>query len=243
MSGLEVLGGISAVIGIIDGSLKVWDRVHKDLKLGATFEIVDNRLPILRELLATCRTNFEPIANDIPADTARALLKSVKSCRSKADELKVIFEETIPSRGEQWYERYSKVARRLGKGNKVEELLKAIAEDTQNLVNYHAVKSASPSLYAKLEDFVNGMNSLKPSGDAHGLTPLTSSNPVHWIVPRAVNTLFTGRLDLLQELEDIVRAAVHAPQDRDMCRIVISGIGGQGKSEICLQLARRLRSE
>jgi len=69
----------------------------------------------------------------------------------------------------------------------------------------------------------------------------TTSTLVHWIVPRAVNSLFTGRQDLLQELDDIIRDALYCPWDRPQCRIVISGIGGQGKSEICLQLAQRLR--
>jgi len=70
----------------------------------------------------------------------------------------------------------------------------------------------------------------------------SESTPVHWIVRRAANPLFTGRHDLLRELEDIVRDAVYCLWDRALCQIVISGVGGQGKSEISLQLARRLRS-
>ena len=163
MSGLEVVGGIGAIIGIIDASIKAWDNARKDLKLNKTYETVVNRLPILRQTLETCQTNFERIANDIPAGAAQDLLDSIKSCESKADKLNTIFEETIPSEGEQWYERYRKVSRRLGKGSKVEELLKAITEDTQALVNYHAVKSASPNLAAKLEDVIKEMGSLEPS--------------------------------------------------------------------------------
>ncbi|KAK5069263.1 hypothetical protein LTR64_008443 [Lithohypha guttulata] len=71
----------------------------------------------------------------------------------------------------------------------------------------------------------------------------TTAHPnVHWMVPRTANPLFTGRQELLQELEDTARDAVYCPWDRDQCRIVISGMGEQGKSEVCLQLARRLRS-
>lgn len=61
------------------------------------------------------------------------------------------------------------------------------------------------------------------------------------MVPGAVNPLFTGRQDLLRELGDTVRNVVYYPRDRPQCRIVICGPGGQGKSEICLQLAERLR--
>jgi hypothetical protein len=76
------------------------------------------------------------------------------------------------------------------------------------------------------------------------LTLLGSLAPpthVHWMVARPTNMLFTGREDLLQGLEGIVRDIVKNPPDHKQCRIVISGMGGQGKSEICLQLAHRLR--
>jgi len=64
---------------------------------------------------------------------------------------------------------------------------------------------------------------------------------VHWTVARPRNTLFTGRNDILRELETIVLDAVKNPSRQDLCWIVISGMGGQGKSEICLQLAHRVR--
>jgi hypothetical protein len=66
----------------------------------------------------------------------------------------------------------------------------------------------------------------------------------HWMVTRHANPLFTGRKDILQELDGIVRDAVKNPSNpsnRMQCCIVLSGMGGQGKSEICLQLAHSLR--
>lgn len=62
------------------------------------------------------------------------------------------------------------------------------------------------------------------------------------MVSRPTNPLFTGREGLLRELEATIREAINRPTNRAQCRIVISGMGGQGKSEICLQLTRRLRS-
>lgn len=70
----------------------------------------------------------------------------------------------------------------------------------------------------------------------------TARSPhTHWLVRRTTNPLFTGRQDLLHELEETIRDAIYCPWNRSTCRIVISGMGGQGKSEVCLQLARRLR--
>lgn len=64
---------------------------------------------------------------------------------------------------------------------------------------------------------------------------------VHWMIYRPTNTLFTGREEILLELEATVRDAIQTPSRSDTCNIVISGMGAQGKSEICLQLARRVR--
>ena len=61
------------------------------------------------------------------------------------------------------------------------------------------------------------------------------------MVARHANPLFTGRKDLLQELNGIIRDALENPLNRMQCRVVLSGMGGQGKSEICLQLAHSLR--
>jgi tetratricopeptide (TPR) repeat protein len=70
--------------------------------------------------------------------------------------------------------------------------------------------------------------------------PQSSCN-VHWTVSRPASTLFLGRDDVLVELETIVRDRVHHSPQNDRSFIVISGMGGQGKSEICLQLATRIR--
>ena len=64
---------------------------------------------------------------------------------------------------------------------------------------------------------------------------------MHWTVARSTNTLFTGRDKLLSELETIARDAVTDASRQDQCRVVITGMGGQGKSEICLQVAHHVR--
>jgi len=43
----------------------------------------------------------------------------------------------------------------------VEELIQLITDDTQNLVNYHAVKSASLGLYAILEEIIVEIKSVE----------------------------------------------------------------------------------
>ena len=70
---------------------------------------------------------------------------------------------------------------------------------------------------------------------------VASPNQAHWTVTRSPNPLFTGRGELLRGLDSQIRRAVGSLLRPEQCRIVVTGLGGQGKSEICLQLASRLR--
>ncbi|KUL83171.1 hypothetical protein ZTR_10123 [Talaromyces verruculosus] len=67
------------------------------------------------------------------------------------------------------------------------------------------------------------------------------TTPVHWTVTRHPNRLFTGRDVILRDLESIVRKTAKDHSRREQCSIVITGMGGQGKSELCLQLVNRVR--
>jgi hypothetical protein len=103
--------------------------------------------------------------------------------------------------------------------------------------------------FKRLKEEINKLSGEKNNSGKekeNQLTLIDTSTPaapthVHWMVTRPTNPLFTGREELLQDLDDIIRNAVKKPRDQTQCRIVISGMGGQGKSEICLQLAHRLR--
>ena len=61
---------------------------------------------------------------------------------------------------------------------------------------------------------------------------------VHWVVPRGVSTIFTGRQEILREVED---AILHSSCHEQQKRYIITGLGGLGKSELCLKIANDLR--
>jgi hypothetical protein len=60
-------------------------------------------------------------------------------------------------------------------------------------------------------------------------------------VARSTNNLFVGRGAILTTIEESIRHALRDVNPIEQQRFVITGIGGQGKSEICLQLAYRVR--
>ncbi|KAJ5520025.1 hypothetical protein N7463_000478 [Penicillium fimorum] len=156
----EVIGTISAVIALIEASIKIYDSAQRDIKLSETFTVVRRRLPIIIHTLETCIDNLEPRKDSIPEDVCEALEATLYVCRTKARNLEEIFQKTVPGENDTREKRYLKVLRRLGKGNKVEELMLGLAEDVQLLVNHDAVKSASQSQNSELEAIINEMKSV-----------------------------------------------------------------------------------
>ena len=67
----------------------------------------------------------------------------------------------------------------------------------------------------------------------------TSANMV-WLVPCIVNNLFTGRTETLAKIINAISDSRHILQQH---RFIITGMGGQGKSEVCLQIANKVRQE
>lgn len=65
---------------------------------------------------------------------------------------------------------------------------------------------------------------------------------VHWMVPHTINSLFTGRSDLLLRIQKAIHCDKTSSPGKQK-RFVITGLGGQGKSEICLQAASQMQEE
>ncbi|KGO78557.1 Tetratricopeptide-like helical [Penicillium italicum] len=173
MSGLEVIGGISAIIALLETSIKFYDSTRNDIKLPETFESVRHRLPVILHILQTCQNNLEPGKDSMPADVCDALENILDSCCEKARKLREIFESVIPGEQDTREKRYAKVIRRLGKGNKVEDLMTALTQDVQLIVNNNAVNSATPGQNAELEEILKEMKSIKTSTPDEEHTALT----------------------------------------------------------------------
>jgi hypothetical protein len=62
----------------------------------------------------------------------------------------------------------------------------------------------------------------------------------HWIVPQTTNSLFTGRSELLARIQKALRSDSSCDMT-DAKRLVITGLGGQGKSEISVKIASLMR--
>ncbi|KAJ5641445.1 hypothetical protein N7490_005445 [Penicillium lividum] len=165
----ELIGTVSAVIALIETSIKIYNSAKSDFKLSKTFETVLRQLPVILQILTTCKENLEPRKNSIPENVCEALEETLYVCQTKAENLVKIFQKTVPGESDTRQQRYSKILQRLGKGNKVEELMLSLAEEVQLVINHDAVKSAADqSQNAELEDIMDEMKSLisRPGEDS-----------------------------------------------------------------------------
>ncbi|KAJ4857261.1 tetratricopeptide repeat domain-containing protein [Trichoderma breve] len=65
---------------------------------------------------------------------------------------------------------------------------------------------------------------------------------VHWTVKQRPSALFTGRDEIVQTIVDAIDPRVNDSKTLDKM-FVITGMGGQGKSEVCLNVASQLRNQ
>ncbi|ERF70367.1 hypothetical protein EPUS_05186 [Endocarpon pusillum Z07020] len=104
--------------------------------------------------------------------------------------------------------------------------------DSHKNDDWHAYSAAVAAGCAK--ELLTYMNSVVGSN--------STSRNVHWTITRVTNPYFTGRADIVTEITEVVQNALQDDTGMDQCRIVVTGMGGQGKSEICLHVADRVRS-
>jgi hypothetical protein len=133
MSGAEfiaVAGVISSIITIVDGIKQVVDAASEVEGLPKAFRQASNKLPLVSDILEATKYNFE--ADDV-SDVERSVTLVVDDCKDKWKTLNDLFNKVIPQEKASRVERYHKAVKTLGKGGKVESLMKGILEDIQLL--------------------------------------------------------------------------------------------------------------
>jgi hypothetical protein len=148
MSGAEVIGIISAIIAIVDATVKVYDAATDASGLPEAFRDVAKRLPLVQETLKTARGYL----NTINPDEAfcNAMKPVLEDCAAKATRLGMIFDRVVPQADTPRLERYLLVTRTLFKGDTVESLMKGILVNVQLLTFNHMTKLPTLSEFADL---------------------------------------------------------------------------------------------
>ena len=158
MSGAEafaVLGTISSIIQIVDGIKQVYDAATDAQGLPKAFREVAVRLPIIHHVLDLARRHIEEgNAHQGLDDGAKGV---IQSCEHKAQKLGRIFYAVIPADSASRTEKYISAAKTLGKGSRLETLMKGMLEDVQLLASSRGMTSVTDAQRKELVEAINEM--------------------------------------------------------------------------------------
>lgn len=170
MSGAEafaILGLISSIISIVDGTKQVYDAATSAHGLPEAFREVASRLPLIENILATVQKYIRD--ENISEDSYKGVKHVIEACQKKAKKLEDLFRKVIPGNSASRQERYLLAVRTLGKGNKVEKLMKGILEDIQLLVSEHNIKLTTKAQQEQIARAISEVSAIPSSTLKDGL--------------------------------------------------------------------------
>ena len=168
MSGAEavaILGIISSVISIVDGTKQVYDAASNTNGLPEAFREVATRLPMVRDILDSVKQHIN--GGDTKKESYKAAKNVVEDCQSKAQNLEKLFQKVIPSDSASRAKKYLLAVRTLGKGNRVETLMKGMLEDLQLLAIDHGMVTETETREKELAKAIEEVAALQPSLPEH----------------------------------------------------------------------------
>ena len=168
MSGAEafaVLGVISAIISIVDGTKQVYDAATNAQGLPEAFHAIAGRLPIVRNILGSAKQHIHE--GDVDEASCKGVKHVVEACEKKAKKLDTLFQKAIPKDGASDLERYYKAVKAYGKGNEVENLMKGMLEDVQLLACEHGIRTATKTEQEQIVKAVTEVSAVVPSVPEH----------------------------------------------------------------------------
>lgn len=179
MSGAEafaVLGAISSIIAIVDGIKQVYDAATNAQGLPNAFREFAARLPLVHTILVLAKQHIEGDAHKESYDGAKDV---VEGCKDKAKKLEELFQKVVPTDGASRAERYRLAVKSLGKGHRVETLMKEMLEDVQLLAINHSMATVTDTQLKEVDDAIKEVAALPPSIPEHP-TEGIGSTAIHY---------------------------------------------------------------
>jgi hypothetical protein len=169
-----VLGIISSVIAIVDGAKQVYDTAEKGEGLPEAFREVAERLPIVRTILASAEKHISD--GDIDEPSCKAMKPVIERCGKKAESLNKLFKRVIPPDDASRAERYLKAVRTLGKGGKVETLMRGMLEDIQLLACDYGLKAVTADQIEQIAKAMKEVSEIEASVSDSEFQGTTATN-------------------------------------------------------------------
>lgn len=131
MSNLEVLGAFSSVIAIVELTVQAYHGAKHVHSLPEVFREAAIHLRLVQTILVATKRYIEE--GSLDEDSWEGVSAAIKACEEKTSKLRAIFQKVIPTDGAPRLKRYISAVRTVGKGSRVETLMKGVLEDTELL--------------------------------------------------------------------------------------------------------------
>jgi hypothetical protein len=179
MSGAEailILGVISSIVAIVDGTKQVFDGASNAQGLPEAFREVAGRLPIVREILGSAEKNIRD--GHVDEATCKSMKPLIDRCKVSAETLDGIFQKVLPADDATRRVRYVSAAKTLGKGGRVETLMKGLLDDVLLIASKHGMETARSNQVEELKQAIEELSAINHSIPDSELddTPITNNN-------------------------------------------------------------------
>jgi alkaline phosphatase len=154
-----VLGLVSSIITVIETCHDLSEALADEKGLPKTIRSCADKLPLICSLLEEGETYIKGCAEE----KKTALEPVLKSCDSKAKQLKTIFDKICPEENVSRWDRYVKAAKGIGKGGRVEDLVNGIMDDLQLMTTKFPDIVKSDRAKDKFQKALNEMKELDPT--------------------------------------------------------------------------------
>lgn len=170
---------IDDTISALNGVSKACANIEEASDLPNAFLVVLEKVALAIDILAKAEGHIRTY--DASAKTCQTMAKDVENCMERASGLRTIFRQVVPKADITRPERYRLAANDLGKGNKVETLMKGVLEDVRRLVDKCEIKNETQTIKVvdearvqELDDAIEQMSTMPPS-----LPEDTSTNSIN----------------------------------------------------------------
>jgi hypothetical protein len=153
-----VVDMISFVIMIVQEIKQVYDAANDATGLPEAFREVAKNLPLVDYTLRL-------VKDSVSDETWKVIHPIIEACKVKAGLLKKLFDEVVPKEGAKRRERYEKALRSLGKGCRVEHVMREILEDLHLVATGRVFANATElaELAAVIEAAIVELSEIQPS--------------------------------------------------------------------------------
>ncbi|KAJ6260972.1 hypothetical protein Dda_3635 [Drechslerella dactyloides] len=136
---IAVAGVLSSMITIIHEIQQVIDATLDAEGLPKVFRHASSKLPIISDILEAAKTT---LVNNGAPEVERSIKEIIDNCQENWEKLKGLFDKVLPDGQSNRLDRYYKAVKTLGKGGKVEVLMKEMLESAQLLANFKILTAA-----------------------------------------------------------------------------------------------------